>query len=448
MRGLLPFAAGCGRWRAAIAAALLVGATLAACGPGARPAPEAQVAASRLATEIANYRQSATIDASASASELALFAAAFDRVKASYVRPVDDAELIMAAVDGMREAYPEPDEVGNAMLVEAATQAMLQSLDAYSTYLDRNAFRAIREETQGKFGGLGVEITKRDGELRIVSPIDGTPAARAGLRPDDVITHADGEALEPLSLREAVKRLRGRPGDPVVLDIRRGAEEAFQVTITREVIRIQSVQTSREGDVGYIRVSTFTSETGAMVAEAIVDFFRAEDGGVRAFVLDLRNNPGGLLEQSITVSDIFLGDGLVLFTKGRNGGQEFFARAADLTQGRPLVVLINKGSASAAEIVAGALQDHQRGVLVGERTFGKGSVQTIYPLGGGQGLKLTTAYYFTPNGRTVDGGIDPDVIVADDEETPEDEQLLRAMELAVQLTGGPSVFWSAGVVKQ
>jgi len=410
------------------------------------PAADARLAADKLHKEIIALRSDAA-PTRAVDRDLRVFERVFDRVKDDYVHPVDDETLIKAATEGLRDALAEQDDLPADQLVGAATHAMLISLDPYSDYLDRRAFQNLQEETRGRFGGLGVEITKRDGPLRVVSPIEGTPAARAGLQPGDVITHADGTALEPLSLREAINLLRGEPGTDVQLRVARAGTPELELTVTREIIRVASVKSRVEGEVGYLRVSSFSSGTGANLAEAINDLNRRDGGSVQAFVLDLRNNPGGLLDQSVQVADLFLDSGLVVYTKGRDSGQEFSAHDGDLTGGKPLVVLINHGSASASEIVAGAMQDRRRGVLVGEKSFGKGSVQTIFDLPDNRGMKLTTALYFTPNGHSVEGGIAPDLEISDDPETDEDEQLQRALKLAIELAGGPSVFWNAGVVK-
>ena len=409
------------------------------------PAADARLAAQKLQKEIVTLRADAAPTTVVN-RDLRVFERVFDRVKDDYVHPVDDETLIKAATDGLKQALAEQQDLPADQLVEAAAHAMLLSLDPYSDYLNKRAFRNLREETRGRFGGLGVEITKRDGPLRVVSPIEGTPAARAGLQPGDVITHADDTPLEPLTLREAINLLRGEPGTAVRLTVARAGTSELELTVTREIIRVASVKSRAEGQVGYLRITSFSSDTSAQLADAISALNRQKDNPIEAFVLDLRNNPGGLLDQSVRVADLFLDSGLVVYTKGRDSGQEFSSRDGDLIDGKPLVVLINHGSASASEIVAGAIQDRRRGVLIGEKSFGKGSVQTIFDLPGDRGMKLTTALYFTPNGHSVEGGIAPDLEIKDDTETEADEQLQRALKLAIELAGGPSVFWNAGVV--
>lgn len=379
-----------------------------------------------------------------------LFTRIFARVKSDYVNEVTDDELLAAAKDGLQEAVSRTDLTasGKGSLVYAASHAMLRNLDPYSDFLERDAFKSLREETRGEFGGLGIEISKRDGELRVVSPIDNTPAQRAGILSNDIITHADGVEIEPLSLREAVNLLRGKPGSDVELTIRRDGVDGLLITVTREIIQVTSVRSRMEGDIGYVRISSFSAKTEESVLDALSKL-RAEAGGkMKAVILDLRSNPGGLLDQSIGVSDVFLNEGLVVFTKSRSGGQEFFSRNGDALDGAPLLVLINGGSASASEIVAGALQDRNRATLLGEKSFGKGSVQTIFPLDAGRGMKLTTALYFTPTGRSVEGGISPDVEIADNPDTEEDEQLQEALRMAADLAGGPSIFWNSGSTRQ
>jgi len=423
---------------------LLVGCTV-----GGSTDPGSQIAANRIADEIADIRSSTSGAPEAlTAADIRLFSRIFDRIKQSYVTPVDNSQLLLAASDGIKQSYPDPTAATDQELLVAAAQGMLHSLDDYSVFLDRTDYRDWQEITRGKFAGLGIRITKRDGDLKIISPIDGTPAMKAGLKAGDIITHADGVDLEPLTEREAVDLLRGPAGTAVTITIRRKEVEDFDVTITRAVVQVPSVISRLEGDVGYIRITQFNKHTGAKVEEAIRNLLNDTEGSVNAFVLDLRNNPGGLLDQSVVVADAFLKGGLVVSTKGRYVDQPFFAGGSDLTGDRPLLVLINHGSASASEIVAGALQDRKRAILLGEKSFGKGSVQTIYPIDSGRGVKLTTARYFTPSGRTVDGGIAPDITIADDEDTEADEPLQRAMSLAVELSGGPSVVWGAGTTKK
>lgn len=437
------------RHRRGLFTSIVIGAVLGwvvGCVNAGYPAADARLAANKLEQEIMALRSNAA-STRVVGQDLRVFERAFDLVKEDYVHPVDDSALMAAATEGMKNALEQKEDIAPDQLVSAATKAMLSSLDPYSEYMDRSAFQSLREETRGRFGGLGIEITKRDGPLKVVTPIEGTPAERAGLRPGDIITHADGTPIEPLSLIDAVELLRGEPGTSVLLTIARAGSADFDVSVQRELIHVVSVKSRLEGEVGYLRISSFSEDTGADLADAIQSLRNETQDKVQAFVLDLRNNPGGLLTQSVRVADLFLDAGLVVYTKGRNHEQRFESHGGDLTGGRPLVVLINKGSASASEIVAGALQDRRRAALVGEKSFGKGSVQTIHELPGRRGMKLTTALYFTPNGHSVEGGIAPDIELGDDPETEEDEQLRRALALAIELAGGPSVFWNGGVVQ-
>ncbi len=323
--------------------------------------------------------------------QLDLFGEVFERVRAEYVEQVTDKELIEAAISGM-----------------------LTSLDPHSSFLNADSFQDMQVQTRGAFGGLGIEVTMENGLVRVVSPMDDTPAFRAGLEAGDLISHLDGEPVLGLTLSEAVDRMRGRVGEDIVLTVLRGEQEPFDVTVTRAVIEIQSVRWRTEGNVGYIRIASFTEQTTSGVKRAIDDIAEELGGDVIGFVLDLRNNPGGLLDQAVEVSDIFLEQGEIVSTRGRHEdlAQRYNADPDDLTEGLPLVVLINGGSASASEIVAGALQDHGRAVLLGTDSFGKGSVQTIIPLGGQGAMRLTTARYYTPSGRSIQAlGIEPDIEV-------------------------------------
>ena len=325
---------------------------------------------------------------------LDLFGNVFERVRTAYVDQVDEAELIEAAIAGM-----------------------LASLDPHSSYLPPEGFEDMRVQTKGEFGGLGIEVTMEEGLVRVVAPIDETPAAKAGVQAGDFITHIDGESVLGLTLSDAVDRMRGRVGTDITITvIRDGLEEPLQITLTREIIKIRAARGRVEGDVGVIRITTFNEQTYDNVAEAI-ESIKTELGGaqnVKGYVIDLRNNPGGLLNQAIAVSDAFLNQGEIVSTRGRDGrdSERHNAQSGDLTDGKPIVVLINEGSASASEIVAGALQDHRRAILVGAKSFGKGSVQTIMPLSGQGALRLTTARYYTPSGRTIQAlGIEPDILV-------------------------------------
>jgi carboxyl-terminal processing protease len=345
---------------------------------------------------------SAKAAASDTYRQLNLFGDVFERVRADYVEKPDDSKLVESAINGM-----------------------LAGLDPHSSYMDPKSFRDMQVQTRGEFGGLGIEVTMEDGLVKVVAPIDETPAAKAGVMANDIITHLDDEAVQGLTLNQAVEKMRGPVNTKIKLRImRKGADKPIDVTIVRDVIRVKSVRSHNEGeDVGYIRITQFNEQTTEGLKKAISDLttqLGAEK--VKGFVLDLRNNPGGLLDQAISVSDAFLDKGEIVSTRGRNAEetQRFNARPGDLTKGKPLIVLVNGGSASASEIVAGALQDHKRATLIGTRSFGKGSVQTIIPLGAGNGaLRLTTARYYTPSGRSIQAkGITPDIEVL--QEVPDD----------------------------
>ena len=324
--------------------------------------------------------------------QLKLFGDVFERVRAEYVEEMTDQDLIEAAIEGM-----------------------LTSLDPHSGYLNPKKYRDMQVQTKGEFGGLGIEVTMEDGLVKVVSPIDDTPAYRAGIQAGDVITHINSEPVLGMSLSEAVERMRGPVDTSIALTLRRpGEDEPIDVSMARAVITISPVRWHSEGDVGYVRVTTFNEQTEASLSEA-VDALRAEVGeGMKGLVLDLRNNPGGLLEQAVGVADAFLDRGEIVSTRGRRSDsiQRFNARQGDLAEGAPMVVLINGGSASASEIVAGALQDHGRAIVMGTPSFGKGSVQTIMPLPGHGAIRLTTARYYTPSGTSIQAkGIVPDIEV-------------------------------------
>ncbi|MGP0093500.1 MAG: S41 family peptidase [Xanthobacteraceae bacterium] len=330
--------------------------------------------------------------------QLNLFGDVFERVRQDYVEKPDDAKLVEAAINGM-----------------------LAGLDPHSTYMDPKSFRDMQVQTRGEFGGLGIEVTMEDGLIKVVAPIDETPAAKAGIMANDIITHLDDEPVQGLTLNQAVEKMRGPVNTKIKLKImRKGQDKPMDVSITRDVIRVRSVRSHVEGDdIGYIRITQFTEQTSDGLRKAINDISSQVNGDkLKGYVVDLRNNPGGLLDQAISVSDAFLERGEIVSTRGRNAEetQRFSAHPGDLTKGKPIIVLINGGSASASEIVAGALQDHKRATLLGTRSFGKGSVQTIIPLGAGNGaLRLTTARYFTPSGRSIQAkGIVPDIEVLQD----------------------------------
>ncbi len=329
-------------------------------------------------------------------SQLNLFGEVFERVRADYVEKPDDPKLIEGAITGM-----------------------VTSLDPHSRYMNEKAWREMQETTSGEFGGLGIEVTMEGGLVKVVSPIDDTPAAKAGLMSGDLITKIDGEAVQGLTLEQAVNKMKGAVDTKTKLTVVRKGKDPFDVTITREIIRVKPVRYHTEGDIGYIRITSFNEQTTDGLHKAVDELAKQiSPEKLAGYVVDLRNNPGGLLDQAVSVSSTFLARGEVVSTRGRNPEetQRFTAHGGDLTKGKPLVVLINGGSASASEIVAGALHDHQRATLIGTRSFGKGSVQTIIPLGAGNGaLALTTARYYTPSGRSIQAqGVTPDIEIAQD----------------------------------
>ena len=322
---------------------------------------------------------------------LNLFGDVFERIRSDYVEELTDEELIEAAIGGM-----------------------LSSLDPHSSYLNAKDYSAMQVQTRGRFGGLGIEVTMENGLVKVVSPIDDTPAFRAGIEAGDLITHLDGEPVLGLTLAQAVEKMRGKVGTDIKITVRRAGVEDFEVSITRAVVKIQAVRSRMEGNVGYLRITSFSAQADAGVKKAIAKFREAVGDKLQGVIFDLRNNPGGLLDQAVAVSDIFLDKGEIVSTRSRKpeDTSRYNARKGDLINGLPLVVLINGGSASASEIVAGALQDHKRAILLGTKSFGKGSVQTIMPLSKQGAMRLTTARYFTPSGRSIQAvGIEPDIIV-------------------------------------
>lgn len=404
---------------------LSVAALVVSCGVSHQsPGPEARVAARTLAEQAGSTEGTAE-------PRFQLFARVFDQVRTLYVDEVDDARLLNAAANGMREAFPEPAKAEEAKLVTAAIEGMLGSLDPYSSYLDNRHYGAMRDQTRGEFGGIGLQVTKKGDFINVIAPIDGTPAATAGIRAGDRITHANGRALQSMTLQESVFLMRGPAGSVVTLTILRGERPPFDVAIERARIHVKAVRWSLEDNIGYIRISSFTQKATHEFVDAVQALRKKGGGAMRGLVIDLRNNPGGLLDQSVLISDALLERGNIVSTRGRTERRYFNAHGGDIAAGLPIVVLVNHGSASAAEIVAGALRDHGRAILVGDRTFGKGSVQTIIPFGADDGLKLTTARYYTPAGHSVEGGLEPDVAVADDPEREGDEQRERA---AVELS--------------
>ncbi len=323
---------------------------------------------------------------------LNLFGEVMERAKATYVEDVEDKKLIESAINGM-----------------------LVSLDPHSSYLDAQSFKYMNEQTKGKFGGLGIEVTMEQGVVKVVSPIDDTPASRAGLKPGDYITNIDGANVVGMTLNDAVDKMRGKPGSKVRLTIRRINEKPFDVTLKREEIKIQSVKSDvKADDIAYIRITSFSEDVDKNVEKAFKKAQKEKKNKIAGVVLDVRNNPGGLLDQAVAVSDLFLNQGEIVSTRSRNPEDtlRYTAEDGDITGGLPIVVLINDGSASASEIVAGALQDHKRAIVLGEKSFGKGSVQTVVPLGNYGAMRLTTARYYTPSGRSIQAkGIEPDVEV-------------------------------------
>ncbi|MFN3076969.1 MAG: S41 family peptidase [Alphaproteobacteria bacterium] len=306
------------------------------------------------------------------------------------------------------------DEVSDETLIENAVNGMLSSLDPHSGYLNPKSYKEMQVQTEGEFGGLGIEVTLENGWVKVVSPIDDTPASRAGIRPGDFITHIDGQAVLGLTLNEAVEKMRGPANSDIRLTVRRESKSPFELTLTRAVVKIQSVRSRIEKGVGYIRITQFNQRTESGLNNALKEIKAQEGDKLQGVVLDLRNNPGGLLDQAIAVANAFLDHGEIVSTRSRRPEdiQRYNARKGDQIRNLPIVVLINDGSASAAEIVAGALQDHHRAILVGTRSFGKGSVQTIIPLPSRGAMRLTTARYYTPSGRSIQGvGIEPDIVI-------------------------------------
>jgi carboxyl-terminal processing protease len=352
--------------------------------------------------------------------ELRTFTEVFSRIKADYVEPVEDKKLLRDAIQGM-----------------------LAGLDPHSSFLDPEGFKELRVGTEGEFGGLGIEVTMEDGFVKVVSPIEDTPAARAGLKTGDLIIRLDSKAVKGMALNEAVKQMRGKPGSDIVLTVvREGQPKPLTFTLTRAVIKVQSIkQRMLENGFGYVRITQFQANTGDGLKDALAKLKLQNKANLTGLVLDLRNNPGGVLNAAVAVSDAFLSSGLIVYTEGRVADAElkFSATPADLINGAPMVVLVNGGSASASEIVAGALQDHKRAVIMGTKTFGKGSVQTILPMSGGSALKITTARYYTPNGRSIQAtGILPDVVTEEAKVTKRDkasEDMLKEADLPGHIEG-------------
>ena len=348
--------------------------------------------------------------------QLNLFGDVFERVRADYVEKPDDGKLVESAINGM-----------------------LSSLDQHSTYMDAKDFRDMQVQTRGQFGGLGIEVTMEDGLVKVVAPIDDTPAAKAGVQAGDLIAKLDGEEVKGMTLNQAVDKMRGAVSTPIKLTIiRKGADKPLELTLTRDIINIKSVRARVESDdIGYIRITSFSEQTGEGLKKAIADLTKqiGEDK-LKGFIIDLRNNPGGLLDQAIDVSDAFLDRGEIVSTRGRNPEEteRRNARPGDLATNKPVIVLVNGGSASASEIVAGALQDHKRATILGSLSFGKGSVQTVIPVSGNAAIKLTTARYYTPSGRSIQAkGIQPDIELVQD--VPQDVKE-KAEAAGVETTRG------------
>jgi carboxyl-terminal processing protease len=364
---------------------ILLGAAAGVAGTLAATQPRLLIESSSAQAAVGSYGQ------------LSLFGEVYERVRANYVEKPDERKLVESAINGM-----------------------LAGLDPHSGYMDPRGLRDMQVQTRGEFGGLGIEVTMEEGLIKVVAPIDDTPAAKAGIRPNDIITHLNEEPVQGLTLDQAVDKMRGRVNTKIKLKVmRKGEEKPFEVVITRDIIHVRPVRSRlEEGDVGFIRITQFSEQTADGLKKAIADLSAQSGDKLKAFIIDLRNNPGGLLDQAISISDAFLEKGEIVSTRGRTAQetQRFGAHPGDLTKGKPLIVLINGGSASASEIVAGALQDHRRATVIGTRSFGKGSVQTIIPLGSGNGaLRLTTARYFTPSGRSIQAkGISPDIEILQD----------------------------------
>ncbi len=354
-------------------------------------------------------------------AELRTFTEVFEKIKEDYVEPVDDKTLLNSAIRGM-----------------------LSGLDPHSAYLDKDDYNELRVGTTGEFGGLGIEVSMEDGFVKVVAPIDDTPAERAGVKAGDLIIRLDDTPVKGMTLNDAVNIMRGKPGSSITLTIiREDVQQPIKITIVRDVIKVKSVKSRMlDPGFGYVRITQFQSHTGENLRDAISDLKRQYGKNLKGLVLDLRNNPGGVLSAAVSVSDAFLDKGLIVYTEGRVKDSElkFNAKPNDILKGAPMVVLVNGGSASASEIVAGALQDHKRAVLMGTKTFGKGSVQTILPMDNGSALKLTTARYFTPSGRSIQAeGITPDIVleplkVAKAEDKSADR--LKEVNLSHHLTNG------------
>ncbi len=363
----------------------------------------------------ANFKQAALAVLFATLSPLALAQSVTDTAtpEEQGLLPLEELRTFTRVYDHIRNGYVE--ELSDAELLDKAFKVMIAELDPHSAYLDEKSFEDLQENTSGEFGGIGIEVGMEDGFVKVIAPIDDTPAQKAGIEPGDLIIRLDDQPVKGLSLNEAVEKMRGPKGSDLTLTVvREGIDQPFEVTLTRDIIKVRSVRVRVEDDhYAYIRIAQFQVSTGQDMIDALEDL-RAEHDDIRGIVLDLRNNPGGVLQTSVEVADAFLNEGLVVYTEGRteNSDMRYYANEGEVAEDLPIVVLINDGSASASEIVAGALQDHGRAVVLGTRSFGKGSVQTVVPISETRAVKLTTALYYTPNGRSIQAqGIVPDVTV-------------------------------------
>jgi carboxyl-terminal processing protease len=368
-----------------------------------------------------------------------------DRNDAAATLPVEELRVFSDVFARVKSDYVE--ELSDRELLEHAVRGMLSGLDPHSAYLDVEAFRDLQVGTSGEFGGLGIEVGMEDGFVKVIAPIDDTPAQRAGIQAGDLIIRLDEQPVKGMSLSDAVKVMRGKKGTPITLTVvREGQEKPIKIEVIRDIIQVRSVKSRMltEG-FGYVRISQFQSKTSSNLSQALTDLRGEQGKPLRGLVLDLRNNPGGVLNAAVEVSDAFLEDGTVVYTQGRSSDAElrFNATPGDLIEGVPIVVLVNGGSASASEIVAGALQDHKRAVIMGEPTFGKGSVQTILPLNNGSAIKLTTARYYTPSGRSIQAeGVRPDIVLDRVRFTalePDDFEAIKEADLQRHLGNGNGV---------
>jgi carboxyl-terminal processing protease len=369
-----------------------------------------------------------------------LFRSVARRIQVGYVSPTDPKQLVDHAIRAVEDLKAAPGSAAPNKIVETGLNAMLASLDPHSNLLTPEQYRDMAASTKGEFGGLGIEIAQENELIKVVAPIDDTPAAKAGLKPGDFITHVDDASIKGMALAQAVKRLRGPPNTTVRVTISRGETQTFTVALVRAIIVVKPVRARLEGEIGYIRLTSFNEHADEALKTAVADLERQAGPRIKGYVLDLRNNAGGLLDQAVKVTDAFLEAGEVVSIKSRRSGEERHkAGPGDLARGKPVVVLINAGSASASEIVAGAFQDHRRGVVIGVTSFGKGSVQTIMPLDQGYALKLTTALYYTPAGRSIQArGIEPDlVITGDPAEVKREADLSHALPASAAVTRKP-----------